>query len=194
MTSSEEASMPPDQRRQGSELMDDQQSDAIVDRQLRGAQIIALALLSGALTFLAIALLVPLGIAWPQDQEPVLTWISLGVGAVLLVLALVVPDVIGRRQRRLLRSAPAQIAGRHGPIILPPPGPARDAYAGAASFLVRLLVRLALLEGGTFLALIVHLLERQWPSLVLAVLLMGLMAANFPTRDRLERWLNQRDP
>jgi hypothetical protein len=48
-----------------------------------------------------------------------------------------------------------------------------------------------MLEGASFFSLIAHMLERQWPSLVVAVVMLGLMAASFPTRGRLDEWMGE---
>lgn len=152
--------------------MNDLDNAAVLSQRLRIMQIIALAIVSGAMIFLAIAVLMPPLGGRAADAEPTLTWIALAGAPIQALLALLMPDRIARQQRRSLQGTPLQV--------------------GAGTFQVRLIIRLALLEGGVFFALIAYLVERQWPALAAAVVLMALMAASFPTRDRLETWINER--
>ncbi len=165
--------------------------ETIVGGLLRTCQIITFALMSGCMLFLAMVLLLPgLGGQGQAGTEPILTWISVG-GAVLMVLVgLVVPDLVGRQQVRRLRTAGTLPAYQGSPVPLPT-GPAREGYIVASAYQTRLIIRLALLEGAAFFSLIAHMLERQWPSLLVAVVLLGLMAANFPTRGRLDHWMEE---
>jgi len=165
-------------------IMNDPADDPLLPK-LRVMQIIALAMVSGALVFLAIVLLVPRDVR-PPDADPVLTWISLGGAPIQVLLALLVPAPVARAQRRSLR------AGNQPGHEALPLGPERAVAVGVITFQVKLLIRLALLEGGVFFSLMAYMVEGQWPTLIVAVVLLALMAANFPTRDRLERWLNER--
>lgn len=164
--------------------MNDPADDPLLPK-LRVMQIIALAMVSGALMFLAIVLLMPREVRRP-DADPVLTWISLGGAPIQLLLALLLPAPVARAQRRSL------LAGNQPGHESLPSGPERPVAIGVLTFQVKLIIRLALLEAGVFFSLIAYMVEGQWPTLIVAVVLMGLMAANFPTRDRLERWLNER--
>ncbi len=60
-------------------------------------------------------------------------------------------------------------------------------------FQTKLIIEMALLEGAAFFALVAYMLERQlWLLTVPAVLLL-LMALNFPTSTRLDRWLAEQE-
>lgn len=162
--------------------------EIMLERLLRTTQIITLALILGASTFLAIVLFVPGMGGRMAGADPILTWIALGGSVMAGLAAFVVPDIVGRQQVRRLRTNPT-LRTFEGPSVPLPEGPVRDAYIYGAAFQTRLIIRLALLEGATFFCLVAHMLERQWPSLLAAAVLLGLMAANFPTRGRLDSWI-----
>lgn len=169
--------------------MTNEDAEIMLERLLRTTQIITLALILGASLFLGLVLFVPgLGGRMP-GADPILTWIALGGSIVAVLAALVVPDIVGRQHVRRLQTNPTLPTYQGAPVPLPPAGPVRDAYIFGAAFQTRLIIRLALLEGATFFCLIAHMLERQWPSLIMAAVLLGLMAANFPTRGRLDSWI-----
>ena len=54
------------------------------------------------------------------------------------------------------------------------------------AFQTVLIIRSALLEGGTFFALIAFMLERQAPSLVVAGVLILALVSGLPTRSKVE--------
>ncbi len=57
----------------------------------------------------------------------------------------------------------------------------------------RLIVGLGLLEGAAFFNLIAYLLEGHWWSYLVVAALLTWMLASFPTRDRLRRWIDDRE-
>ena len=58
-------------------------------------------------------------------------------------------------------------------------------------FLTCLIYRMALLEGPALFAATAYMLERQWPSLVLACALLVAMLAHFPTQGRVAAWVDR---
>jgi hypothetical protein len=52
-----------------------------------------------------------------------------------------------------------------------------------------MIVRIAVLEGAAFFNVICSIIEHNWWSLGIAGLLVGWMLTNFPTRNRVERWI-----
>ncbi len=58
-------------------------------------------------------------------------------------------------------------------------------------FVTRTIVGSALLEGGALANLIAYMLEGQWFSLVLGIVLALGIAAGVPTRDGVESWVER---
>lgn len=55
----------------------------------------------------------------------------------------------------------------------------------------KLIISLALLEGGAFLNNVAYIVAGQWWSLATAGILLLMMAIQFPTRNRLEYWVHE---
>jgi hypothetical protein len=74
------------------------------------------------------------------------------------------------------------------------PQRAEDDGAGLCGiYQTRMIIGLALLEGAAFFNLVACLVEHNWWSLVIAGCLVVWMLALFPTRTRVEQWIeNQR--
>ena len=76
----------------------------------------------------------------------------------------------------------------------------RERQAGAAGddtvrlaglYQISMIIRLALLEGATFFQLIIFHLEGLQVSLVLAIVLLAGIILLFPTRSRVESWIDK---
>ena len=61
----------------------------------------------------------------------------------------------------------------------------------AQLYQTQLIVGAALLEGAAFFAGIAFMLERDPIAAGMALVLLAVLAARFPTRDRIEAWLEQ---
>lgn len=134
-------------------------------------QIIALSLPAGVIAFAMIAVFV----AGALNQPPTGTFISLFAVAfafAMFAMHLVMPQLIARRANQL------QIAV---PESLRPYG----------VYQAHMIVKLALLEGAAFFNVICSIIEHNWWSLGIAGLLVGWMLTQFPTLDRVERWIAQ---
>lgn len=59
----------------------------------------------------------------------------------------------------------------------------------APVYQVELIVKIALLEGAAFYNIIAYYLERQWWSLAVVAMLLGLIAIQFPTVTRIQQRL-----
>jgi len=156
--------------------------------KLRTMQIITVALLLGVVIFLGIALTMRAqgGFGEPPAQ-PLLTYLALGCGLLMAVGHLVLPDLALGGMRRQIAQGTWQPTGEDGQ----PTGPVSQAAALLAFYQTRLLVTLALLEGGAFFCLIAYMLEGRLLAPLGASLLLGLMALRFPTRDGVEQWLDR---
>jgi hypothetical protein len=153
--------------------------------RLRTMQIIAAAILSGAVGFLVIAVFLRQGGAGAgAANTPLITYIILALAVVNIILSLVVPDMSAAAARRKIAQ------GAWMPAQAMPPD---DAGQLSIVYTTRLLIGLAMLEGATFALLIAYLVEGQAVSLIVAVLLIGAMAWRFPTRARLTAWIEEQE-
>ena len=102
-----------------------------------------------------------------------LSYVAVGMGALMAILHVVIPGVIER-------AALANQGVGAGPQSL------------VGVFVIRTIVAVALLEGAAFVSVIALMLEHHpWVLGVTGVMLM-LMAMQFPSVTRLEHWLESR--
>jgi hypothetical protein len=167
----------------------------VEDGDLRGRirvmQIIAAAMLVGVLFFLGFVLFqVHVQNRGPNQTPPgQLPWISLLAVAMLAIqapLALALPTIQARTAVRQIGAGTWR----------PQPGRDPSAYASDAGKLMAvrqtsMIIALALLEGVAFLGCIAYLLEAQPLALAVVAVCVVLMLLNFPTRGRVEAWLER---
>jgi len=178
----------------------------------RTSQIIVGALVTGVLTFLVVALLVDLrpdrqagvqaeggananlpagGRVAPTDS--LLTYLAVGFAAILLPVSFVLPNFVTTQScRAIARGAAAPPSPRNSAV--PATGPqAAQTETGtlAALYLSNLIIGAALNEGLTFFATIAYLIEKNPIALGIALLLIAMLIARFPTAGRVERWIEQ---
>lgn len=154
----------------------------------RTMQIIVGALCLGVLSFLIVVLVI--GSAKPQDQdsEPFLTYLAVGMAVGAIVVSIFLPSII-------LRSSPANTAN---PVVddarlVGANGMASENIGRFAQlYQTQLIIRCAILEGAAFFCLVGYMIEQQMFGLVAAVVLLLVMLANFPTRSRVESWIDAR--
>lgn len=140
---------------------------------LRTMQIIVGVLALGVLNFLAVVLFIT---GTSQDQpktEPFLSYIGAAGAALVIVVSMLVPRLMGASARRSFSAEAKSTSVR--PL--------------ASAYQTLLIIRCALLEGAAFFCLVAHLLERQPIALVAAGVLLLVLVANFPTASRLEAWV-----
>ncbi len=176
---------------------------------IRTCQIIVGAMITGVLTLLVIVVVAisPLmnatpalagegaggaAIAAPGNSSlPVITYLAVAIGLIDLVLSCVVPKMNADRARRQMAPAgPTAIikGGPSEPKQLDPAG-----YTGklAPLYQTQLIIGAAVLEGGAFFAAIAYMMERNPLALVTAGVLLGALAARFPTSGRVNAWLDR---
>jgi hypothetical protein len=125
----------------------------------------------------------------PPPGVPLLTFVGLGLAAVLAVGSVALPLVLQASWRRGLRQQPgaAPIDRRTGRAL----GPEEVWWV---RYQTRLIVQAALLEGATFFQLIAYRIEGLPVSLGVAAGLSLCLLMLFPTRAGVERWVAaQRD-
>jgi uncharacterized membrane protein len=159
----------------------DERAQQQLDATVRTSQIILAALAMGIVMFAGVVLL-----AIPGDkpaQGNLLSTLAIAMGATNLVLSLVVPGVIAGVNRRKIASGTWLAAER------PELEAQTDFGRLAMVYQVKMIIGAALLEGGCFLALCAYMIERQLPSLAVTAVLLAALLAHFPTRGRVETWI-----
>lgn len=185
--------------------MSDMTDPDALQPMIRTCQILVAAMIMGVMAFMAVTLVViqvanparvlPVegaGGAGPGNSPlPLITYLAVAVGVMDLALAFVVPRMnTDRARRQMALGGPTAITEGvpSAPKQLYPAG-----YTGklAQLFQTQLIIGAALLEGGAFFAAIAYMLERSPLALVMAVVLLGTLAARFPTSDRVNAWLDR---
>lgn len=163
--------------------------------RVRTAQIIAVALILGSTTFLGIVIfLVQKGGEIGKLGEgdlPILSLLAVGFLVVQASLVVAWPNLVVPRQ---LNTLAASAPDKHVMPAMPRQsgGPISDAGFLFTTYLMLMIVRMALLEGTSFFASIAYLLEGRPLALAVSVLaILGLLAL-FPTEGRVSRWLAQK--
>ena len=185
-------------RKPGIDVMNDSRWQDKLAGNVLTLQIIVAAMVAGCTVFLAIAIVVAhqggqADNAQPANggETPILTYISILFGVTSLVIAWIVPAVMTARARGAILKDTWQ----------PPQGPNVSAtmrelieQCGDAGklwmlFMVKTIIRSAVLEGATFFLLVVYIVEQSPFTLVSAIILLLLIAAGFPFRARVIRWI-----
>lgn len=150
---------------------------------LRTMRIIVGALALGILNFL----LVDVFVLQPQAQasvaaQPILTYFAVGAAALAVVASFIVPIVLAGPLRRSLPdlSTASKTAGAIGDVSVMPL---------AQVYQTALIIRCAIIEGAAFFCLIAHVIERQTITLAAAGVLLLVLLTQFPTRSRVEAWI-----
>jgi hypothetical protein len=156
---------------------------AYLGRMTMAMQIVVGALAAGIVSFLVVVLV----IGQPQAPLPgdrLLTYLSVAVGLVAVVVALILPGVIVRNNRQAVLEGKATAST---PKQAPPlPETLREIGSLATGYQTALIVRSALLEGAAFFALVAFMLQQQKLSLIVAGALLLSLLGGFPTRSKLE--------
>ncbi len=156
----------------------DQELEREVNAAATTTRTIVFALANGVLVFGAYVLF--LGDEVEQPTLGMLTYASLGMGAICGVLAFVIPKMIVRNSRlQLTRQATDDSSGDHSVVS-----------SLAQVYQTTTIIGCALLEGTAFLALVAYLLEGHLASLTVAVVMLIGIALHMPLGDRLATWVD----
>lgn len=161
--------------------MFDDKSKQHIAAVVRTAQIILLALAMGVVTFAAVVVFAVSG--GQQGRGNTITLLATVFAGADLVLCLLIPEFITATNRRKIAAGTWQAAQSQGPV------PESDAGRLALTYQVKMIIGTALLEGGCFLALVAYMTERQALGLAVAAVLLAALLAHFPTRARVEAWI-----
>ncbi len=145
--------------------------DDVPPPMLRTLQIVVGALTTGIVSFSLIAAILRSRNQQPGvDGAPVLSYVALGAGVVILCARAIVIPIVAKAGRKLLLNDPAVSTTKL-----------------MAQFTTRTIVGAAILEGAGFLFLTAYLTEGQPWALAGGLMMAGLLAVlQFPTRPRVE--------
>ena len=149
------------------------------EASVRTMQVIALALMMGVLVFLGVVLVVTSGRI--DDSPEMITKIAAGFALLMLMNHFVIPPIILKAQ--LERAIAAGLQQK-------PYAERTQECCGA--YQTQLIAGFALLEGAAFFNLVAMMLEHCVASIVVVTLLLLLMAAKFPTRDKVSFWVQDK--
>jgi hypothetical protein len=158
--------------------MFDPQADPERRKMVLTLQIIVAALVAGCLFFLLIVLLVVPGKlgSWDLGLGQPMTLAALVVAFSILAARIIVPGVITKQMLQ-------QLARRE------PKEPDWKDLFGV--YQTTLIIKAAMLEGATFLLLVMHMLERSPWTLALAVVFLLILLMHMPTPLRVDDWIER---
>jgi len=151
------------------------------DTMVLTSQIILAAMAMGVVMFGGIVMF-----AIRRGEPPegnILSMLAVIVGGANLVLCLVVPSFIAAANRRKIAAGLWASSDRQSKV------PPTDFGKLVVVYQMKMIIGAALLEGACFLALIAYMRERQVSSLLVAAVLLAALLAHFPTRGRVEGWI-----
>ena len=162
-------------------------------------QIIVGALVAGCVFFGVIAVVMvnqggeAVAAEQPIDvgQPPMITYISLLFGVTSLFAAWIVPSImVGRARRAMLKGTwqppqGQQVSALLGELF----AKCGDAGRLWLIFVTHMIVRAAIIEGAAFFLLVAYLIEQSPVVLIAAIILVFLLAAQFPSRARSMHWI-----
>ena len=166
----------------------------------RQGQIIIGALISGVVFFLVIATVVDLGpnpgvvaggagAGQRAQTVPLVTYLALAFGAVLLPMSFMVPGLVAKQQRQAI-AAGNVTAGTNltaSSTAASSSGATKTPAGGLhAAYLTQLITGAAMNEGAAFFAGVAYLIEKNPIALALAFVLLTAIVARFPTGSRVD--------
>lgn len=116
----------------------------------------------------------------PNDRLPVITYMGMGVAALMLLLRFLVPDLIARNQFKQAM----QVVKSEG-------NDDEEEMLGTfyKIYILRLIIAMALLEGAAMLNLVALMVENQKLAFVPVAILLLVMIASIPTKSKLDGWI-----
>jgi hypothetical protein len=158
--------------------------DTVFRQRVRVMQIILLALVGGCLIFMIIAVIIRQGGGMnPLARDPIITYIALAFGVIVLVNSFILSKVMTSKGRlRIIES----------PKTDPATGTIHDETTDLYDlYQTRMIVTAAPREGGAFFLLIAYLIEGNIWSLLGAGLMVIILLAMFPTVTTVNRWVEE---
>ena len=159
----------------------------LIAANLRVMQIIIFAMTMGLVFFLAIVVFLSLQEPAAPPPQPLITYLALAFAATAVPASVIVPRLMVAAARKQI--AKGTWIAPSGQSIVPPP--VDEAGKLVLVYQTQMIVGAALNEGAAFFALIAYLLEHSPIALGLAIVLILGVAARFPTRAKLDAWLDE---
>jgi hypothetical protein len=154
--------------------------------QVRVLQIIVASVVLGPVAFLGYVLfLAPPG---EQDAGLFMTYLACGATAAAVAARLIVPPLVVRSQRRQIAAGVWSPPGQNGNALR---APATDAGKLGAVYTARTMIAVAILEGAAFFLVVAYQLERNPLALAVAIPLIIVIAAHFPSQARVAEWVER---
>ncbi|MFN0195425.1 MAG: hypothetical protein ACKVT0_01665 [Planctomycetaceae bacterium] len=161
------------------------------DKVLRTMRIIAGALMMGVISFSGVVAMNfagnppgPLPANNPPPPDLMLTYIGIGFTIVVILLRFIIPRIVVR----------GMVAGIKRLATTGESTGAKEVFGRLLMVAqTKMILEFALLEGACFFNLIAVMQSHSGISVGVVVVLMVLMALNFPTLDKLLNWLEQQN-
>ena len=146
---------------------------------VRVMQIVVFALISGVVVFAVIAAILSHG---KPPGDPFLAYIARGFAVLMIVLRSVIPRVIVASQAQQLTAG----------LNVENDEDVNDVVTRlCGAYQSRVIMENAMLEGAAFFNLIAYMQATHTWSLGVAAALLAIMAIAFPTRGKVEAWVNE---
>lgn len=149
------------------------------DGSLRAIQIIAAALMLGVMVFLGVVLVITAGRI--DGQPEMITMIAAGFAFLMLVNHFLIPSIMVKAQLRQ-----AALSG----IDQKSEGEKIQACCGI--YQTQFIAGFALLEGAAFFNIVALMMEHCVAAIAVVTLLLLVMVAKFPTRDKVSIWVQHK--
>jgi hypothetical protein len=171
-----------------------------LETRLRGnlltMRIIVGALIVGASALLIIATVKRMGDGQPRPPVVGLVGVAFVIGAPLA--AAIVPNFTRRQWERQVAGGmwPGLPQSPHGPAL--PATPVEEVSEDDETirwwglYQTVLIIRCALLEGAAFLQGVAFMVEGNLFSVILGVVMVGMLLAQWPRREAIDRWVEER--
>ena len=141
--------------------------------------VIWLALIMGVVTFGMIATFIGLK-EEPGKGLPVITYLGMGLAALMLVLRMIIPNMIARNQFTQAMQEAREEGNQDEEQML---------GTFYQIFMVRMIIGLALLEGAAMINLVAVMVENQKLAFIPVAILLLVMIASMPTKSKLDGWI-----
>ena len=154
-------------------------SNGNAEKVTRTVQVIAGSIMAGMVFFGVVAFVISMG---KEPGDPLIGYIAAGFTAVTAIAANIVPGILVQAMIRKQRSATEQDE----------PAQQSDSSAGFyVVFQIKTIVEYALLEGAAFFCLVAYIVTVQLWTIAIAAAVLAKMAVAFPTRTRIDNWVQE---
>ncbi len=171
-------------------IMTNSSEETAIGRITVISQLIDGAIIAPALILVAVASLLDLGIT---NLVVPLTYIAVAVAIPLVIASVLIPRLIAARQRRSIADGTwvAPQGGNRPNAGTPAESLDTDIGKLATVYLTQFIVGVSTISGAANFAGIAYLLEKNPIAVALALAIIFLLILRFPTRRRVELWIEE---